>query len=56
MAVATSRKRISRAFAGILTPTQVSEALRYLLLKKSVVVDKNLILDGKKALTAGPAR
>jgi hypothetical protein len=56
MAVATSRKRISKAFAGILTPTQVSEALRYLLLKKSVVVDKDLILDSKKALTAGPAR
>jgi hypothetical protein len=56
MAVATSRKRISKAFAGILTPTQISEALRYLLLKKSVVVDNELILDGKKALTAGPAR
>lgn len=56
MTVATSRKRISRAFAAILTPTQISEALRYLLLKKSVVVDKNLILDGKKALTAGPVR
>jgi hypothetical protein len=54
MTVATNRKRISKAFAGILTPTQISEALRYLLLKKSVVVDKNLILDGKKALTAGP--
>ncbi|MGA9365052.1 MAG: crosslink repair DNA glycosylase YcaQ family protein [Bacteroidota bacterium] len=56
MAVATSRKRISRAFAGILTPTQISEALRYLLLKKSVVIDTNLILDGKRALTAGPNR
>jgi hypothetical protein len=56
MAVATSRKRISKAFAGILTPTQISEGLRYLLLKKSVVVDNELILDGKKALTAGPAR
>jgi hypothetical protein len=56
MAVATSRKRISKAFAGILTPVQISEALRYLLLKKSVVVDGNLILDGKKALTAGSAR
>jgi hypothetical protein len=56
MAVATGRKRISRAFAGILTPIQISEALRYLLLKKSVVIDKNLILDGKRALTAGPAR
>lgn len=56
MAVATSRKRISKAFAGILTPTQVSETLRYLLLKKSVVVDKDLVLDNKKALTAGHAR
>ena len=56
MTVATSRKRISKAFAGILTPTQISEGLRYLLLKKSVVVDKDLILDSKKALTAGPAR
>lgn len=54
MAIATSRKRISKSFAGILTPTQVSEALRYLLLKKSVVVDRDLILDGKRALTAGP--
>jgi hypothetical protein len=53
MAVATNRKRLSRAFAGILTPTQVAEGLRYLLLKKSIVVDRELVLDGKKALTAG---
>jgi hypothetical protein len=56
MAVATSRKRISRAFAGVLTPAQISEVLRYLLLKKSIVVDNQLILDGKKALTLAPGR
>jgi hypothetical protein len=56
MNVATSRKRISKAFAGILTPAEVSEALHYLLLKRSVLVDKDLVLDGKRALTAGPQR
>jgi hypothetical protein len=56
MTVATSRKRISKAFAGILTPSEVSETLHYLLLKRSIVVDKELVLDGKRALTAGPHR
>ena len=56
MAVATNRKRISRAFRGILTPSEISDTLHYLLLKKSIVVDKQLVLDGKKALTAGPER
>jgi hypothetical protein len=56
MAVATNRKRVSKVFAGILTPAEVSDALRYLLLKKSVVVDQDLVLDGKKALTTGPNR
>jgi hypothetical protein len=56
IAVATNRKRISKVFAGILTPSEVSNALRYLLLKKSVVVDRVLVLEGKKALTTGPNR
>jgi hypothetical protein len=56
MAVATNRKCISKAFSGILTPTEISETLHYLLLKGSVVIDKELVLGGKKALMAGPHR
>jgi hypothetical protein len=56
MAVATNRKRISRAFAGILTPSEISDTLRALLLKKSIVIDEQLVLDGKKALTPGLSR
>jgi hypothetical protein len=55
-AVATNRKRISKAFAGILTPSEISDTLHALLLKKSIVVDKQLVLDGKKALTAASSR
>jgi hypothetical protein len=54
MAVATNRKRMSKAFRGILTSSEISDTLHYLLLKKSIVVDTQLVLDGKKALTAGP--
>jgi hypothetical protein len=56
MAVATNRKRVSKAFAGILTPSEISDTLHALLLKKSIVVDKQLVLDGKKALTAASSR
>jgi hypothetical protein len=56
MAVATNRKRISKAFAGILTPSEISDTLHNLLLTKSIVVDKQLVLDGKKALTAASSR
>jgi hypothetical protein len=56
MAVAANRKRISKAFAGILTPSEISDTLDALLLKKSIVVDKQLVLDGKKALTPAPGR
>jgi hypothetical protein len=55
-AVATNRKRISKAFAGILTPPAISDTLHNLLLTKSILIDKQLVLDGKKALTAGPSR
>jgi hypothetical protein len=56
VAVATNRKRISKAFAGILTPSAISDILHNLLLTKSILVDKQLVLDGKKALTAGASR
>jgi hypothetical protein len=56
MTVATNRKRISKAFAGILTPLEISDTLHALLLKKSILVDKQLVLDGKKALTVAPNR
>jgi hypothetical protein len=52
--VATNRKRISKAFAGIPTPAEISDTLHALFLKKSIVIDKELVLDGKKALTVAP--
>ena len=55
MVVATNRRRISKAFTGVLTPTEISDALHYLLRKKAVVIDNELVFNGKKALTAGPA-
>jgi hypothetical protein len=55
-AVATNRKRISKAFAGILTPLEISDTLHALLLKKSIVVDKQFVLDAKKALMAASSQ
>ncbi len=55
-AVATNRRRISNAFAGILSPSETSDALQYLLLKRAIIVDKQLVLDGKRAFVADPNR